>query len=194
MVMKRSKKGLKRDQPLYTLAEKVGPERYKIVPSGCWEWKLYKNPLGYGVVSFGKRGQPKRITGAHRLSWIVYRGSIPDGLCVLHKCDNPSCINPDHLFLGTNADNMRDMAAKGRTRVLRGQQVGTAKLFPRQVRKIKQLFGILNDCQIARAFEVSDSLIWNIRKGISWRHVSADETKKLRRLPPVKPRNGLLAS
>jgi hypothetical protein len=185
----------KRNEPFLTDAEKVGSRRYKVTASGCWEWKLFRNALGYGVVGVGSRTNgTKKLMSAHRLSWTVYKGPIPLGLCVLHRCDNPPCINPEHLFLGTNEDNMKDMAAKGRTRVLRGSMVGTAKLFPRQVRKIKQLFGILNDCQIARAFEVSDSLIWNIRKGISWRHISADETKKLRRLPPVKPRNGLLAS
>lgn len=75
----------------------------------CWVWIGCKNPKGYGQFW----GQDKMI-GAHRYSWILKKGSIPNDLCVLHKCDNPPCVNPDHLFLGTQSDNMKDMAQKGR--------------------------------------------------------------------------------
>ena len=74
----------------------------------CWLWLGKKHSFGYGAV--GKNGKIK----THRLSWQFFRGPIPNGISVLHKCDNPPCVNPDHLFLGTQADNMRDMSKKGR--------------------------------------------------------------------------------
>lgn len=91
--------------------------------SGCWNWTGYKNAKGYGMIAGpinGKRYVPAGANMlAHRVSWIVHRGDIPDGegahgTVVMHKCDNPACVNPDHLQLGTQADNVRDMLEKGR--------------------------------------------------------------------------------
>lgn len=84
-------------------------------PHGCWEWtaSCFEKRGGYGqfsTVSFSGR---KRYS-AHRFSWLIEHGSIPKGLCVLHRCDNPKCVNPMHLFLGTDMDNVRDMRAKRR--------------------------------------------------------------------------------
>jgi len=87
----------------------VLPGNYLVSETGCWNWTKGKMPFGYGVVTF----QQKQIR-THRLSWMIHRGKIPAGMCVCHRCDNPSCINPDHLFLGTFGDNNRDMKAKGR--------------------------------------------------------------------------------
>ncbi len=86
---------------------------------GCWRWLSSLNPRnGYGQFTIGPRRCRKLVT-AHRLAWVLSHGSIPDGLCVLHHCDMPACVNPDHLFLGTQDDNMADAAAKGRLRVPR---------------------------------------------------------------------------
>ena len=78
---------------------------------GCWEWTAYRDPLGYGRLNVD--GVPVL---AHRLAYELEHGAIPDGMCILHRCDNPPCVNPDHLWLGTQADNSLDMASKGRWR------------------------------------------------------------------------------
>ena len=86
-------------------------ERTVVTDSGCWEWTGCRLPTGYGHIGFYQN----RNCGTHRVAWILTHGDIPKGLCVCHKCDNPPCINPDHLFLGTRADNVHDRDAKGRT-------------------------------------------------------------------------------
>jgi len=99
-------------------------ERFKVNPeSGCWEWTGLKNAKGYGRIGGeinGERVAPKgTLLLAHRVSWLIHKGAIPDGegahgTVVMHKCDNPSCVNPEHLMLGSQTDNVRDMHAKGR--------------------------------------------------------------------------------
>lgn len=89
--------------------------RFDIAPSGCWLWRTGLGPTGYGA--FSVRGVQ---TSAHRASWIINMGRIPKGKSVLHKCDVRNCVNPEHLFLGTQLDNVRDMHAKGRARKVSG--------------------------------------------------------------------------
>src|SRR5688572_8620113 len=84
-------------------------ERVKKTASGCWKWQGYKTKRGYGTVGF--KYKPIRV---HRLMWIFRNGDIPKGLLVCHTCDNPPCCNPDHLFIGTQQDNVNDRGSKGR--------------------------------------------------------------------------------
>lgn len=79
----------------------------------CWEWKSAKNSTGYGLHGIKIDGKGRCFL-AHRVAWVLRNGQIPAGMCVCHRCDNPSCVNPAHLFLGTNLDNVRDMDSKGR--------------------------------------------------------------------------------
>jgi hypothetical protein len=83
-----------------------------IKQDGCWDWKTPLMRNGYTKIQTGRM----KIIGGHRVSWIIHKGEIPEGLFVLHKCDNPKCTNPDHLFLGTHTDNVRDMIKKGRSK------------------------------------------------------------------------------
>lgn len=99
-------------QPDY-LARKFATKHFG--GDGCWLWNGQIGKRGYGMIGVPKRYGP-RIQYAHRVSWRLHRGEIPDGLSVLHRCDNPKCVNPDHLFLGTAGDNIRDCVAKGRQR------------------------------------------------------------------------------
>lgn len=91
-------------------------ERVEVADSDeCWEWQGSCFPKGYGQMWVGPKGSGT-MCRTHRLSWWMHRGPIPDGLKILHHCDNPPCVNPSHLFLGTNDDNMEDMVSKGRSR------------------------------------------------------------------------------
>ena len=92
----------------------------------CWVWQGYCGPKGYGTIA-NTKGQLPAMLRTHRLAWEFANGRpVPQGLQVLHDCDNPPCCNPSHLFLGTNADNNADMMSKGRNRVSRGSRNRTA--------------------------------------------------------------------
>jgi len=149
-----------------TLQERFD-QKYIISPDGCWLWTaaLNKNN-GYGVIGLGGRGHAN-TKAAHRVSYKLHIGPIPEKLYVLHKCDNPPCVNPDHLFLGTQLDNMDDMIAKGRN--CKGEAIGTAKLTEKDVLKIRSL-----DCpqkEIADIFKIDQGQVSRIRTRKCWKHV-----------------------
>jgi hypothetical protein len=104
----------------------------------------------------------------HRAAWIAENGSIPEGLSVLHKCDVPACINLDHLFLGTNADNLADMAAKGRS--CRGEKNGMAKITAADARAIYEAKGTY--AEIGARFGLTFQGVHMIKRGKNWRHVT----------------------
>lgn len=135
---------------------------------GCWDWKKKKFGAGYGFI---QKGRNKSIL-AHRASWMIHHGPIPDGLWVLHKCDNPTCTNPEHLFLGNRKDNTDDMIKKGRKNPLMGTKHPNVKLLAYQVIEIRQLIkeGI-SQRQLGKKYKVSPSTIQNIADGKTWKQV-----------------------
>jgi DNA-binding transcriptional regulator YiaG len=140
----------------------------KIDPdTGCWVWIGAKGSGGgYGLIKVG----PKLML-AHRASYMEYVGDIPEGMLILHRCDNPPCINPEHLFAGTWADNMRDMVAKGRDKHgdTRGEKNGQHKLNLAEIEQIRDLLEWgMKQHVIAQAFGVSRSNIAMIKSGRIW--------------------------
>lgn len=136
---------------------------------GCWLWAGSVSSWGYGRFGLSHR---KNVT-ASRLAWILTHGSIPEGQCVLHKCDVPACCNPDHLFLGTHQDNMTDKTRKGRQARNFGMHAGekspTAKLTQEQVLEIRQSKEKL--LVLANRYGVAFQTISKVRNGNRWRHI-----------------------
>ncbi len=133
--------------------------------NGCWVWSAYcrKNRRGYGVFGF-KAGLIKE---AHRFSYELAFGPFDESLFVLHKCDNPPCVNPAHLFLGTRADNTADMLAKGRQ--ARGERQGGAKLTSEQVIDLCKRFDAGESAlSLSRELGVNESRVYAITSGRSW--------------------------
>lgn len=139
----------------------------------CWEWTGRRSGSGYGTVVVFKKQQV-----AHRVAWGLANGPIPDGMLVCHRCDNPVCVRPDHLFLGTHLDNMRDMWAKGRARpgIKRGTEQSQAKLTDERVCEIRQKHkaGLGSYRSLAREYGVGETAIARIVRNERWRHVGAD--------------------
>lgn len=141
-----------------------------VTESGCWIWTGACHPVsGHGAIGSGGNKENKPLR-AHRVSWELYRGPIPDGLVVCHKCDTPACVNPDHLFVGTQADNVRDMIAKGRDRKARGKERPDARLNDDAIRAIRS--DARSNPRIARDYGVSTAHIWNIKHRRKWAHVA----------------------
>ena len=129
----------------------------------CWVWKGRTNKKGYGIIGF--RNEDGRM--AHRVAWILKNGEIPEGLCVCHKCDNPPCVNPDHLFLGTNQENIADRHAKGRSNAPRGEQHGMSVLNDHQVKQIQS--DPRPSRQVGKTYGISKTHVLRIKKGESWK-------------------------
>lgn len=131
----------------------------------CWNWTGSYRSDGYGQLNLGKT---KEGTGAsHRLSWKFHFGEIPNKLHVLHSCDNKLCVNPNHLFLGTNADNMADKKKKGLQ--MKGEEIPTSKLTALQVIQIRELRSKgHSQTKIAKLFGVTQSNVSNIINGKRW--------------------------
>ena len=138
--------------------------------TGCWEWTGFRMPNGYGRVYDPGR---KDVIYAHRRSYEITHGPIPNGLWVLHQCDNPSCVNPDHLFLGTAGDNARDRTRKGRQWVASGELSPVAKFKESQIREVHALAmeKSMTLKQIAAKTGVSHASVQSIVNGYCWRHV-----------------------
>lgn len=134
----------------------------------CWLWHGDINDSGYGKFRY-----KSKYVYAHRLAYEFTNGIIPDGLIICHKCDNPACINPNHLFLGTYFDNSQDMIAKGRQRKALGSDSGRAKLTDAQVVEIRKRYaaGGIRQRELASEYDVAKDTIWYLINRKTWRHI-----------------------
>lgn len=137
--------------------------------NACWGWIAMRDLDGYGMIWPGGAKGP--MLKASRVSWEIHFGPIPSGLSVLHTCDNPSCVNPSHLFLGTQKDNRQDATRKGRT--AKGEENGSAKLTEPQVRDIRARYveGGITMRTLAKMFGVHPGTIGDILHRQIWRHI-----------------------
>jgi DNA-binding CsgD family transcriptional regulator len=135
--------------------------------TGCQLWtgtlRYTKNKSKYGGIYVGRK-----LCLTHRVAWELKHGPIPKGMCVCHVCDTPLCVNTDHLFLGTRAENNTDRHSKGRTKIpgLRGENAGSAKLTAVQANEVRVAAGKNRD--IAAKYGISPKTVWAIKTGITW--------------------------
>lgn len=143
-------------------------KRYTAPPdaNGCMLWLGAEKACGYGGIRINKRN-----LRVHRAAWELAHGPIPEGVFVCHTCDVPACVNPDHLFLGTPADNTRDCMNKGRG--LRGEQKPQHKLTEDRVREIRRQYadGGVSQRTLARRYRVGRATIRGVVDGATWRHI-----------------------
>jgi hypothetical protein len=158
-------------------------EKIRIIPNGCWEWTGSKTPKGYGQTRLWRVTQ-----AAHRCSYLFHIGPIPSGMLVCHKCDNPGCVRPDHLFIGTAEDNTSDMFAKHREGCRHGCFV--KKLKHNDAVEIRRQYdmapfistrrGVIKApgtlAQIAHQFGITSALVGAIGRGISWKQTLNKES------------------
>lgn len=144
-------------------------------PDGCWIWTaaVWKQRGGYGKFQAGSSRSGNRAVRAHRFAWELTHGPIPDGLQVCHRCDNPPCCNPSHLFLGAPVVNSRDMVAKGRSN--RGEARPQAKLTETAVLEIRRRLADGDSCyRLAKEFGVGWSTVKHVARDSTWKHVDLE--------------------
>jgi hypothetical protein len=134
--------------------------------SGCWLWECRINSDGYGKLKFREHEQ-----FAHRVSWMLHRGEIPLGACILHKCDTPACVNPDHLYVGSKADNIRDREQRKRIdhSYHSGENHKDTKLTSADILRIRA--DPRPHRQVAKDYGIHPSATWKIKTRKSWKHV-----------------------
>ena len=152
-------------RPRLSIAHKLEKDSIKIPESGCWIWVGSVTNHGYGRLTFGA----DKVMSAHRASYEHTYGPIPPGVLALHRCDVKCCVNPDHIFLGNQQDNMTDKVCKNRQ--AKGSKHGQAKLTEQQAREAK--FGTARPTELAKKFNCSATMIRQIRGGLYWKHLES---------------------
>ena len=147
-------------------------EKIEMIPEcGCWIWTAATNIHGYGLFIFNGKMQ-----STHRISWQVYRGAIPAGMFILHRCDTRLCVNPNHLRIGTQKENIQECHSKGRAGYKFGEHNGQSILLESQVLQI------MSDSRehyiIAKDYNISSSLVSALKKGKRWQHITTKYEKK----------------
>jgi len=154
-------------QEEYLLKSLIRFNKYISKTESCWLWKGGINECGYGKFSLFRK-----TIGAHRAAYMFFKKDIKENLLVLHKCDNPPCVNPEHLFLGTPKDNSRDMFNKKRNNTARGESHKNSKLNNKKVIGIKRLLKLgIEGSEIAKLLNVSPSTIYDIKNKGAWGHI-----------------------
>lgn len=139
----------------------------------CWDWVGFTHPQGYGHLTIAGM-----LFKAHRAAYEAYNGPIPHEMHVLHRCDNPGCVNPDHLFLGTHTDNMQDKASKNRSAVMAGEDNPHSKLSTWMVADIiRRRRNGEPGVNVAQLYGVSPCTVSAINVGRNWSHVSLEDSK-----------------
>lgn len=153
------------------LLEKLLSKTYPEPNTGCWLWSGMVNVSGYGIMKAAALPQFKTPL-THRISYLLHKGEFNYKLHVLHTCDNPICVNPDHLFLGTHQDNMDDRKRKNRTNRIapKGEDQGYSKLTNEQVIEIRSITGI-SQKEIAKKYSVNQATISYIVQRKTWKHI-----------------------
>lgn len=151
----------------------------KAGPDECWQWTGAVNPDGYGFIYAGKAYAPNvRFIRAHRLSWEMHNGPVPDGLAVLHHCDNPLCVNPAHLYAGTQSQNCHDRAVRRRGKEHRqhGEANDNAKITEAEVIAILALLKAgKSQTVVAKLFGLTQPYVSKLSRGQYWRHLAKEE-------------------
>lgn len=153
-------------------------QQYEVRPSGCWHWTGAFDGRGYGRLRNGSNSSGKRAS-AHRVSLVLATGEVPDNMLVCHHCDNPSCVNPDHLYIGTSLQNNRDRVMRGRSNTAFGVRVGSSKLTPKMVQEIIRIYNLPGESQysVAACFGISQAIVSRIVSGKIWAKSGNSGTK-----------------
>jgi hypothetical protein len=146
------------------------------ITDSCWNWTGAKRKNGYGQMRYYRGPGYCPVIKVHRFAYEMYFGPIPDGMCVLHHCDNPACVRPDHLFLGTQADNMKDMNRKGRhgkgPETKYGEDAPSSKLTSKQVIEMRWLAAQgYSSAKIAKMYGVAQQTAWDAIVRRTWKHL-----------------------